>query len=106
MMATFIPPPVVPATITTPGIVKVGQNLTVTTDGTISVADAAAASRFTFTQNTPLATWHIVHNLGRFPSITVTDSTGRIVEGDIQFVNPNEVDVSFSAAFSGDAYLN
>jgi hypothetical protein len=61
---------------------------------------------YTFTQASPSALWTIVHNLNRFPSVEVTDSSGRIVEGDEQYVDANTLTVAFSAPFSGEAYLN
>jgi hypothetical protein len=36
----------------------------------------------------------------------VIDSSGAMVEGDVVYVNANEVTVAFSGAFSGIAYLN
>jgi hypothetical protein len=65
-----------------------------------------AAVTFTYTQSMAVALWTIVHNLGKFPSVTVTDSTGRIVEGDPDYIDGNSLTVSFSAPFSGVAYLN
>jgi len=61
---------------------------------------------YTFTQSGPSALWTITHNLNRFPSVEVTDSTGRIVEGDERYVDANTLTVAFSAPFSGEAYLN
>jgi hypothetical protein len=63
-------------------------------------------SYFTFTQGTPLATWVVVHNLGKFPSVVVEDSTGDLVLGDIHYDNPNQVTLNFSGAFSGVATCN
>ena len=66
----------------------------------------ASTGTYTFTQNTPLATWTITHNLGKFPSAVVVDSAGNVVEGDIDYVSANQVVISFTGAFSGEAYLN
>jgi head-tail adaptor len=66
----------------------------------------AAAQTFTFDQNTPAAAWTIVHNLGRFPAVTVVDSSEREVEGDVAYIDSNRLTVTFSAPFSGVAYLN
>jgi hypothetical protein len=48
----------------------------------------------------------INHNLGFKPNVTVVDSAGTIYEGEITYTNPNSLTVSFSAAFSGKAYLS
>lgn len=57
-------------------------------------------------QTIPSATWTIVHMLGKNPSVSVTTSGGDQVEGAVTYVDVNTVTVSFTAAFSGDAYLN
>ena len=63
-------------------------------------------STYTFTQSSPAASWLIAHGLGRYPDVTVVDSTGACVEGDLDYIDGNSLSVSFSAAFSGEAYLN
>lgn len=74
-------------------------------DRALSVA-INAAMPFVFNQATPAATWTIAHHLGRFPSIEVVDSSGRLVEGDVTYTSSNAITVAFVAAFSGVAYLN
>jgi len=61
---------------------------------------------FTFTQNTPSATWTITHDLGKFSSVSVVDSANTVVYGNVDYINDNSLRVTFSAAFSGKAYLN
>jgi len=50
--------------------------------------------------------WAITHNLGFKPNVTVIDSAGNIVEGEIAYTNSNSLTVSFQSAFSGNAYLS
>ena len=50
--------------------------------------------------------WAIQHNYNKFPSITTVDSSGNVVIGDIFYNDSNLITVTFSAAFSGVAYLN
>jgi hypothetical protein len=50
--------------------------------------------------------WVIVHNLGFRPNVTVVDSAGTIYEGEIAYTNTATLTVSFSAAFSGKAFLS
>lgn len=64
------------------------------------------ASTYVHSQGVASNTWTINHNLGKYPSVTVTDSTGRIVVGGVQYVDANTVILTFSGAFSGTAYLN
>lgn len=61
---------------------------------------------FTFNQPTPAATWSIAHNLGKNPSVSVADSAGTLVHGEVDYINNNSLTITFSAAFSGKAYLN
>ena len=56
-------------------------------------------------QGTPATTWHITHTLGRYCAVTVVDSAGTVVEGDVSYLSPSEVTIDFSAAFAGEAYL-
>jgi hypothetical protein len=50
--------------------------------------------------------WNIIHDLNCFPSVTIVDATKTEVIGNIEYVNLNSLRVTFSAAFSGEAYLN
>lgn len=50
--------------------------------------------------------WTIVHNLGKFPSITVVDSAGTVVTGEIVLQTTEQAVISFNGAFSGKAYCN
>lgn len=61
---------------------------------------------YTHSQNVASATWNINHGLNKFPSVTVVDSGGSVVEGDVKFINNSNVEVIFSASFSGKAYCN
>lgn len=61
---------------------------------------------FVFTQNVPSATWNITHNLGKYASVTIVDSAGTVVNGEVEYNSVNEVTVTFRSVFSGEAYLN
>jgi hypothetical protein len=52
------------------------------------------------------AVWNVQHNYNRYPSITTVDSSGNVVVGDIIYDDSNTITVTFSAPFSGVAYLN
>jgi len=66
----------------------------------------ASAATFTHTQNAASNQWVINHNLDTYPSVTVVDSGGNVVYGDVRYVSSNTVQLEFTAAFSGKAYLN
>lgn len=61
---------------------------------------------FVFSQPSASAVWEISHPLGKMPSVTVVDSAGSVVVGEICFESSDKVIVTFSGAFSGKAYLN
>ena len=70
------------------------------------VGPAPLVETYIFTQSQPASTWVIAHNLGRYPSVDVADSTGREEIGEVQYVDGNNLNLFFSAPFSGEAYLN
>ena len=61
---------------------------------------------FIFNQGAPATTWNILHNLGKFPSITVIDTGDTVVTGQYEYKDNNNVTLTFSAGFAGKAYLN
>ena len=61
---------------------------------------------FDFTQAVPATTWNINHNLGKFPSITVIDTSNTVVVGEYTYIDNNNVTLTFSATFAGKAFLN
>jgi len=61
---------------------------------------------FVYNQASPDLVWNIVHNLDKFPSVSVVDSAGTTVFGNVQYLNVNELTITFNGAFSGKAYLN
>ena len=57
-------------------------------------------------QMVPSAEWTVTHNLNKYPAVTIVDSAGTEVVGDVQYIDANTVRLSFNAAFSGSAYFN
>lgn len=64
------------------------------------------ATTFVFDQPSAEEEWTIVHNLNRFPSVTVVDSSGSVCIGEVLYIDENTVKCVFSAPFAGVAYLN
>jgi hypothetical protein len=82
-------------------------------DNTDDLAEGTTNKYFTIgrvsyehTQGVTSNSWVITHNLGFKPNVTVVDSAGNIVEGEIAYTNSNSLTVSFSSAFSGKAYIS
>lgn len=64
------------------------------------------ADTYVHTQISPTINWTIDHDLGKYPSVTIVDSAGSTIVGEVTYINNNQVLVSFTAAFAGTAYLN
>lgn len=52
------------------------------------------------------STWVITHNLGKFASVGIVDTSGDEVEGEVRHNSINQVTITFSAPVSGKAYIN
>ena len=61
---------------------------------------------YTYVQELPSDRWTITHNLGRMPSVSIVDSAGTLVHGNVDYISNNVIRVTFSGEFSGSAYLN
>lgn len=66
---------------------------------------AGKTRRYVFNQASPSTEWVITHSLGGKPSVTVVDSADTVVVGEVKYDSDTQVTVSFTAAFSGHAYL-
>ena len=61
---------------------------------------------FYYKQLTSSDVWVITHNLNKYPSVTVLDSSGTEVVGDIHYDSENQCTLTFKGAFKGSATLN
>lgn len=82
------------------------NNVTLEGNKTSSELGITGDKDFTYIKSTPDKIWEITHNLDKYPSVTVVDSAGSVVMGDITYTSKSSLTVTFSAAFSGKAYLN
>ena len=64
------------------------------------------SSTYVHNQVASLSAWTINHNLNKYPSVSVVDSGGSQVIGEVQYITTNQVILTFSSEFSGKAYLN
>lgn len=72
----------------------------------ISNVPLSSDTFYTHNQIAASSKWTITHNLNRFPSVTVVDSAGSVVVGEVNYISSNIIDITFQGAFSGKAYLN
>ena len=97
-----------------PNVLAIGTVTTGTTGVTITGTAPSQVLNFvlpvggtyTHNQSTASATWTITHNLNFRPAVSVVDSGGNHVIGDVNYVSVNVLTVSFSAPFGGSAYLS
>lgn len=51
--------------------------------------------------------WVINHTWpGGYPTVTVVDTSGNVLYGDVRYISSTRVDIFFSASVSGKAFLN
>ena len=70
------------------------------------LASGAGDKTFTFTQGAPATVWNVQHDLEKFPSVSVINNNDIIVNGQVEYIDNNNLTITFSAAFTGKAYLN
>ena len=61
---------------------------------------------FVFTQGAPAVQWTVQHNLNKFPSVSVVNNNNIVINGEVTYIDANNVQLNFSAGFAGKAYLN
>lgn len=73
----------------------------------VSVSGGGGSDKhFVFVQSASSAKWEITHGLNKYPAVSIVDSAGSTVVGDVQYTSKNTVEITFTAPFSGKAYFN
>jgi len=67
---------------------------------------ATGDKSYTHNQSVASSSWVITHNLGKTPAVSVQDSAGTDVVGQITYNTEQKLTITFSGAISGKAYLN
>lgn len=63
---------------------------------------------YTHIQTSPSNIWNIQHNLDRYPSATIMveiDNKLCVVMSDVEYVDNNNIKITFASEYSGQAYL-
>jgi hypothetical protein len=76
------------------------------TDGILNVPVYQSDQTYVFVQSVPATTWTITHNLNKYPSVSVVNINNVVMYGEITYLSPNQLQIEFSAGFSGKAYMN
>lgn len=62
---------------------------------------------YVFEQAIASAEWDITHPLGKYPSVTISDSAGNVqIPDDIEYITDGRMIVRFVSSFAGKAFLN
>lgn len=51
-------------------------------------------------------TWNILHNMGKRPAVTVIDTSGNVITGQVVYNSDNQITIYFTPAVAGTVYLN
>lgn len=57
-------------------------------------------------QGVASAVWTVQHNLNKYPSVTVVDSSENVIIADVEYIDANTVKITMKGASKGRAYLN
>lgn len=61
---------------------------------------------FVYTQAVASAVWEVEHGLAKFPSVSVVSDDNIQVFGEVEYIDNNNLIITFNGAFSGKAYMN
>lgn len=82
------------------------QDINMHNNRIINVLLEDAQSRYIFNQAMPSSQWVITHNLNCYPSVTIVNTAGDTVLGNVKYIDSNTVRLDFAAPFSGNCYVN
>lgn len=74
--------------------------------GYLTENDVISDKHHTYEWSTPQTALTIAHNLGKHPSVTIVDTAGNEIVGDVTFVDANTITICFSAPIRGTVYFN
>lgn len=72
----------------------------------ISVVFSNPDKTYVHSQLSSQDTWNVTHSLNKFPSVSVVDDGNNLIIGDIQYINKDQLTITFGAPISGKAYIN
>ena len=93
------------------GLTNIGGNGNLVLDkhydfATFTISSGLEDKTFVFEQGVPALVWNVNHNLGKFPSVSIVDTSNTNVFSQVDYVDNNNLTITNTAAFAGKAYLN
>ena len=61
---------------------------------------------YLFDQSPAAILWTINHDMGKYPAVEIFDSNGDEMEGFVNYIDVNNLTITFNVAFAGKATLN
>lgn len=74
--------------------------------GNVTQPMSATDRNYRHTQLAPSRVWSVVHDLGKYPSVTIMDETGIEYEAEVKHTDQNNTLLTFSEPFAGYADIN
>ncbi len=81
-----------------------GSNINISLD--INYIQSQIKENYVHDQQVASSTWVVTHNMNKYPSVNIVDTANDEVTGEVRYNNLNQITITFTAAFSGKAYLN
>ena len=81
-------------------------DLSVTTTQISNFEEIIQDKNYVHDQGVPSQVWTISHGLNKFPTAAAVDTANTVVMGQIDYIDLNNITITFNASFSGEAYLN
>lgn len=75
---------------------------------TFSVGGVPLESDKNYVYNQGIAsdTWNVTHSLNKIPSVVIKNDLGQEIEGQVVFIDNNNVQITFNTALTGSAIFN
>ena len=88
------------------GTIATGSTLGLDSSNKIVKYTKVDDKNFVHDQGSAASSWAVTHNLNKFPSVTVVDTAGSVVVGQVAYNSANQVTLTFRSSFAGKAYFN
>lgn len=91
-----------------PGAVwgNITGDITLQTDLWTYLSTLISQNNFVFDKQVAASVWVVIHNMGKFPSVSIVDTANDQVEGEVRYNSNNQLTITFTAPVAGKAYLN
>jgi len=82
-----------------------GNTAMLGSDGLIFIP-AGSSQSYVHQQPVAALVWTITHTLPFMPGVTIVDNTGVQTEGQVRYLSPTQIEITFTAPQAGQAFLS